>query len=258
MKTLKKTSTAVLLVCGGVLNSQASPLVQAVYDVSAVDWSQTADWQNAGPEYTNLGNSFSMALAGGLSFDVFTDDGRLERRNQGSSWLGDFGTNDPLLRKARGSAPIEITFSSPICAFGTQVQNDVWGGYSVWATAYDVDNNVLANAFTTGNAGWTTDGSAPFIGFSSHHQIISRIVVGVNEDNNHFSALEFNEPMEFLQSFQDFQEQAPSSSFAINGLMLMPNEGSAPVPVPEVNPLFAGAAFSAFGFAGLWLRRRKD
>lgn len=256
MKTLKTTSAAVLLVCGGSLGSFAVPLVDAIYAPSAVDWSETANWQNAGPQYSNLGNSFSMSLPSGLSFDVSTDDGRLERRDQGTGWLGNFDSNEALIRKARGSAPIEITFDAPVCAFGTQVQNDIWGGYSVWAMAYDADNNLLATAFTSGLAGWTSDGSAPFVGFASHHQVISRVVIGVDEDDNHFSMLAFAEDGPVLQSFIE-PPQSPSSSFAISGLMLMPNEGSAPVPVPEVNPAFAGAALSALGFAGLWLRRRK-
>ena len=257
MKTLKKSSASVLLVCGGVLSSHASPLVQAFYNASEVNWSESANWQNAGPEYANLGNNFNMTLPSGLSFDVFTDDGRLERRDQGNGWLGSFLPNDSLLRKAKGSAPIEITFSAPICAFGTQVQNDIWGGYSVWAKAYDINGDLLADAFTAGNANWTADGSTPFIGFASHHQVIKRVVIGVNEDDNHFRALLFNEPVDFVQLFDVEQEQTPSSSFALNGLMLMPNEGSTPTPVPEVNPAFAGAAFTAFGSAVLWLRRRK-
>ena len=257
MKTLKRSSAAAVLVCGSILSSQAIPVVQAIYGASAVQWSESANWQNAGPEYTNLGASFAMLLPSGLSFDVYTDDGRLERRDQGNGWLGSFLPNDPLLRKARGAEPIEITFSAPICAFGTQVQNDIWGGFSVWAKAYDINGALLADAFTAGNAGWTSDGSAPFIGFASHQQIIKRVVIGVNEDDNHFSALMFNEPVDFIEPFDVFQQQTPSSSFALNGLMLMPNEGSAPAPVPEVNPAFAGAAFTAFGSAVLWLRRRK-
>ena len=257
MKTLKNSSAAAALICGSILSSQASPLVQAIYSASDVSWSESANWQVAGPEYANLGSSLNMTLPSGLSFDVATDDGRLERRDQGSGWLGSFLPNDSLLRKARGSEPIEITFSAPVCAFGTQVQNDIWGGFSVWAKAYDINGALLADAFASGNAGWTSDGSAPFIGFASHQQIIKRVLIGVNEDDNHFSALLFNEPMDFIQPFNDFEEQAPSSSFALNGLLLMPNEGSAPAPVPEVNPAIAGAAFTAFGSAVLWLRRRK-
>ena len=257
MKTLKNSSAAAALICGSILSSQASPLVQAIYSASDVNWSESANWQVAGHEYANLGSSLNMTLPSGLSFDVATDDGRLERRDQGSGWLGSFLPNDSLLRKARGSEPIEITFSAPVCAFGTQVQNDIWGGFSVWAKAYDINGALLADAFAAGNAGWTSDGSAPFIGFASHQQIIKRVLIGVNEDDNHFSALLFNEPMDFIQPFNDFEEQAPSSSFALNGLLLMPNEGSAPAPVPEVNPAIAGAAFTAFGSAVLWLRRRK-
>ena len=257
MKMLKKSSAAAAIVCGSILSSQASPLVQAIYDASVVAWSESANWQNAGPEYTNLGANFAMALPSGLTFDVDTGDGRLERRDQGNGWLGSFLLNDSLLRKARGAEPIELTFSAPICAIGTQVQNDIWGSYSVWAKAYDINGALLADAFTTGNAGWTSDGSAPFIGFASHQQIIKRVVIGVNEDDNHFSALMFNEPVDFIEPFNVFQEQTPSSSFALNGLLLMPNEGSAPAPVPEVNPAFAGAAFTAFGSALFWLRRRK-
>ncbi len=126
MKTLQKTSVALLLVCGGAVQVQAAPLVYAIYDASQANWNAEADWQAVGPQYSNLGTGFSMSLPSGLSFDVSTDDGRLERRDQGSGWLGNFNDQEPLLRKARGEAPIVITFDAPVRAFGTQVQNDIW------------------------------------------------------------------------------------------------------------------------------------
>lgn len=149
---------------------------------SELGTNDSIDWAQLGPQYTVLTGPLAVSSQGGLAATVSTTGGPLERRNQGTSWAGNFHSGDPVLWQKSG-ADITLTFASAVFGVGAQIQNDFYGPFT--ARIMGIGGEVLGTFSQQGVSNSNNDGSAIFIGMLSDTQNISSVVFSV--DSNDFA-----------------------------------------------------------------------
>lgn len=139
-------------------------------------------WATLGPEFTTLANTFQTTSSGNLGVTVSQPTGQFQRRNQPTSWNGNFSDGLALLWTGGDNAdPLTLSFDKLIQGIGFQINPN----HSETITHVEVFglNNVLFGAFNvvTNNRGAA---SADFIGFTSSLGDIARITIsqGANSD----------------------------------------------------------------------------
>jgi hypothetical protein len=187
------------------------------------------DWANAGAEFQNLAPSFDLPVTAGLSLTVSSPSGFIERRDQGSGWMGCMDSGESLLWKHEGfdlvTEPLTVSFSTPVIAVGANIQNDAYGEYVGWIEAFDINNQSLGLFSANANASYCTDGGAAFVGLDAGSALISSVKFWV-----------YN-----------------SDSFALGALNILADDGGnqgrpqpglpAPAPVPEAGTMAAASVF---------------
>lgn len=185
-------------------------------------------WSAFGSQNTSIANPTSSTSVGGLAYTVNqTGAGSFMRLDQGSGWMGNFGTGEALLFTGGSNGPISISFATGVTGVGAQIQSDYWGAYDAKLEAFDAGSNSLGSFTLAGVASGAGDDSAIFIGLLSS----TADIFGVT-----FSLV-----------------NAPSNTvtqFAIGNVALV----TTPIPEPEIYAMM-GVGLGLLGWVG---RRRKQ
>lgn len=135
------------------------------------------DWAQLPTTGTNITGSLYLVAApltvqsqNGLDVSVNSPAAQVYRDQQGNPWLGNFAPNDYLLGSGQyfESAPITLTFGSPIYGFSTQFGYDIITDtpvlflYSI--DVFDTDQHLLQSFSGTGYMDNHADSSSPFFG----------------------------------------------------------------------------------------------
>jgi hypothetical protein len=126
------------------------------------------DWGQLPPSITILGTPESVVSNGGLNAVVTSPSGQVFSDQQGNPWKGNFAPGDNLIGSGQffTTAPIFITFASPVLGVGAQIETDgifppAFLGSMI---VFDALGNVLGSFTTPGIATSDADNSAVFIG----------------------------------------------------------------------------------------------
>lgn len=139
----------------------ASAYADSFSIVTSRTGSQTIDWGQFGPPFTQFGSPAPWT-SGGFS-GTASDSGTLERRDEGNGWDGIFTLGDHLLWNQDNQSPIDIHFNTPISLGGAQIQTDIFVVYMGCIQALGSFGPSPVFCVTGNNTG-AQDGSAPFIG----------------------------------------------------------------------------------------------
>jgi hypothetical protein len=201
---------------------------------AALGGTDSIDWAQLGPELTVVPSPAAVMSAGGVSATVSQPVSPFERRDEGTTWFGNFAPGDALLYTSNvtvgGSGPMTIDFgSTSVVAAGAQIQAVFYGTFTGRVEALDGMGMVLASFDVPGLSDGAADNSAIFLG-----------IVATGGDS--FAQVRFD-------TFDSFD----TSDFAINRLDLTVG-GAAAVPAPAGLVLLAAAA-PVFGLRRLARRK---
>lgn len=130
----------------------------------------TVDWGALGAPFTPVPGSFSISAGGNLVTVSNATGTDMERRDQVPCqyWDGNFASCDRLLwtNSSPGTGPLAFAFSSPVTAFGTNIQADDPGPFTAFLTLY-LGSSPLGTVVRSGVSDNAGDGSALFIGAGS-------------------------------------------------------------------------------------------
>ena len=126
------------------------------------------NWLNLGSENTIVSNPVGVGVNNSALTATVSQAGEtfFERRDQGTSWAGNFATGDKVLW-TRDGGPMTIMFDSNISAAGANFMSNFYGEFVGRISALDVSGNVLAFFDFSGNSSGDRDGSAVFAGIRS-------------------------------------------------------------------------------------------
>lgn len=234
---MKTKNTVVLLAsclifAGGAVRTEA--VTMFVASSAALGANDSVDWITAGPNGANLGSSFNILSANGLTMTVSqSGGGDMYRLTQGTSWSGNFAPGDGVLYNGTAftatPGDLIIDFSAGIFGLGggAQVMANFFGPFTGTISAYS-------------DAGVTLLGSFPFAGTSAPSGDDSAVFAGILSDTPDIRRIVFS-----ATGVGPFEPD-----FAINGLELRTSPGAS---VPD-----GGATLSLLGFAllGLGVLRR--
>ncbi len=146
-------------------------------------------WGSLGPSGTTVSNPFAInTTIGGLSAMVSQSQANASfyRLDQDNGWGGNFAGGANLLWTAGPNGPMSLQFSSQISAFGTQIQQNLFGAFVAYVSAYDASNTLLGSYSVNGTSNPNGDNSAIFLGISSTTGI-DRIEVGLSSGELDFA-----------------------------------------------------------------------
>ena len=213
----------------GMFSSQSSMgAVTGVTSESALGPGDYIQWSALGSQNTSIANPTSSTSVGGLGYTVSQSGaGSLVRLDQGSGWMGNFGTGETLLFTGGSNGPISISFATGVTGVGAQIQSNYWGPYDAKLEAFGAGSNSLGSFTLAGVASGAGDDGAIFIGLLSS----TADIFGVT-----FSLV-----------------NAPSNTvtqFAIGNVALV----TTPIPEPEIYAMMS-IGLGLLGWVG---RRRKQ
>lgn len=213
----------------GMFSSQSSMgAVTGVTSESALGPDDYIQWSALGSQNTSVANPTSSTSAGGLGYTVSQSGaGSFARLDQGSGWIGNFGSGETLLFTGGSNGPISINFATGVNGVGAQIQSDYYGAYAAKLEAFGAGSNSLGSFTFSGIASSAQDDSAIFIGLLSN----TADIFGVT-----FSLV-----------------SAPSNTvtqFAIGNVALV----TTPIPEPEIYAMMS-IGLGLLGWVG---RRRKQ
>jgi hypothetical protein len=163
------------LLAGLAIAASAQASLTTLTTRSQVGAGYSVDWSAAGGEFTDLGTGFTLggtSVSGASAFTVMA----------GSTFNADFLAGDNLLTMFDvnagnpSSGLLDITFSSLVSSFGTQVQANAFGAFSGFVRVYDAANALLDTIALNGSNNGNGDDSALFAGASSGQLNIKRVV----------------------------------------------------------------------------------
>lgn len=133
----------------------------------------TVGWDGSGPEFTQLGSTFTqgpVTVSGADAFTIFS----------GSTYNSDFLVTDWILALYDLNAgPLagvfSIAFANAVSSVGAQLQALNFGAFAGTIRAFDSSNGLLGAFNIAGNTVGNGDGSAVFAGIISDSINISRI-----------------------------------------------------------------------------------
>jgi hypothetical protein len=138
------------------------------------------DWGPLGPPLTFLSNPFSTSTTDGNAVVVSQVAGLPQLMEQGTTWAGNFGPGESLLRTAAtANGPLTITFGSPVMGAGAQIEWNFYGPFTGTIEAFDSFGDSLGAFSLPGVSNGLGDDSAIFIGILSDAYDIQRVVFGI-------------------------------------------------------------------------------
>ncbi|MBA2436630.1 MAG: hypothetical protein H0V54_16380 [Chthoniobacterales bacterium] len=153
------------VVAFATIASQLQAVPVFVGSRAALNGNDFIDWGAAGPEFTVLASPFTIPTNLGMTATVSTSNGtNLERRDQGSSWSGNFAPGDPLIWNQDAGGDIVVNFGMGVFGVGAQVQADFFGPFTGTISAFGMTGNLLGSFTFNGNSTSDGDNSAVFAG----------------------------------------------------------------------------------------------
>jgi hypothetical protein len=159
MKVLNVKTVLALGTVALALGAVAPASAGLVKSVAALAPTDSFDWGQLGAEYTDVSSPAPIISAGGLAASVTSAGGTFERRNEGSSWSGNFALGDHLLWDHFVGPDITINFATPVAGAGAYVMADYYGAFTAQIALSNGEVRTEA-----GNSNGNNDGSAIFIG----------------------------------------------------------------------------------------------
>src|ERR1043166_4455507 len=164
-----------LVVCAFASSRGAS--LTLVTSRSLLGADDLVDWGNLGPELSSPSNPFTLSSALGISVTGSTA-GRFERRNEPTSWDGNFANGDKALWTTLG--PITLQLGTGVFGAGLQIQRDAFGSFTGNIQAFDSIGNSLGSFSESGNSNGNADNSAIFIGVLSDTVPITKLQFNIS------------------------------------------------------------------------------
>ncbi len=125
------------------------------------------DWARVGSE--GLYASPLVVASDGGSLDVTASNAGLDfrRYDQGSGWVGTFDDGDALLYTYLNDGRLDLMFSRPVFAVGTQVQTNWLGDFEAHMQAFDAAGTSLGEVSVAGVSQRGPGLSPPLLGLES-------------------------------------------------------------------------------------------
>jgi hypothetical protein len=146
------------------------------------------NWASLGPSGTLVSSPTSGIAVSGTSLTATVSQASepaFERRDEGSSWTGNFTPGSALLWTRGNNGPMTIMFSGAVGAAGAGFMSDYYGAFTGTIDALDASQNVLATFVFSGTSTGARDGSVPFVGISSSlNNIMGIRFTGVTADTD--------------------------------------------------------------------------
>ena len=107
-------------------------------------------WSQLGVEFTSIASPADVVSTGGLSATVTDSNGNMERRDQGTSWVGGFPNGATLLWNA-GAGTLTIDFDQAVMGFGALISSDNFGDFTAQVLlggglgTFSVNGNNISN-----------------------------------------------------------------------------------------------------------------
>lgn len=225
MMRLRSWFAVVMLLGVAVAPSQAGFVL--VTSRSNLGGNDQITWGSLGSDGTAVTNPYNISSSGGITATVSqATAGQFVRRDQGTSWNGNFAPNAQLLWSGGSNGPATIDFSNAvrITSAGMQIQRERFGAFVATIQALSAAGDVLATFDVKGvsNAG---NNPALFVGIEA-------------TGGDSFDKLRFN---------------VDGNDFAINEMdIIVQPLMTAPAPAALPLALLGVAAFGGVGY----LRRR--
>jgi len=141
------------------------------------------DWGQLGVSKTTVSNPFTLVSNDGLTVTGRLPSGRLERRDQGPDWAGNFAPGDEALWTKMAPGPLTLEFSTSTVGVGAQIMRNVYGAFHAIIEAFDSHGTRLCSYTVDGLSNDKADNSAIFIGVLSSTANISRVTFNATSLN---------------------------------------------------------------------------
>jgi len=180
--------TAVVIISAAMLAASTSP-ASATFTVynsrstfDALGPITSVDWSVFGPFGTVISTPDSRTV-GGVTVQVGSSQGALDRHDEAVDYTGDFSRGDHLLTDAGSqSDSFIVRFATPVRGFGTQVEaHYIAGPWTGAIELFDTSDTLIDTILTAGTKGSAEDNSAPFYGVVSSSADISYAIFLVNQ-----------------------------------------------------------------------------
>lgn len=167
-----------LVALGAALDTQAA-VVTVASRAAIAGPTTTVDWSALGGDANAVGASAvvgDVTVTGAPAFTLF-------QQAPTGSWNGNFLDGETILSMFDLSTGdvngvFDISLASAVSGFGTQVQDFLFGPFSVNVQLFDAASSLLGSFdFLNGDSTPSGDGSALFVGFQSDTANISRVVI---------------------------------------------------------------------------------
>jgi hypothetical protein len=174
---VKKISIIVAAAALGVVCAAApsQAAVSQVFSRGALAGDDYIDWSSVGVSNTVVSNPFNTLTNNGLGVSGSMPAGQFERRDQGSTWSGNFASGDRVLWTQLNTGPLVLEFLNPVIGAGTQIQADYFGSFTGSIEAFDSANSSLGLFSLPGVSDGSADNSAIFLGLRSDTANIKKI-----------------------------------------------------------------------------------
>ena len=154
-----------VLFLGVVSTSWSAPI--PVTDRGTLAGNDFFDWSTVGPISVSVASPFNLASNGGSVTATVESTTTFLVLLQPVFWSGNFAPGDYVLFTEFAPADhIEISFSSPVSAVGTQLQAFFFGTFTATLKVFDASDNLSGTFSMQGVSDSSGDGSAIFLGAS--------------------------------------------------------------------------------------------
>ena len=165
-------AAAAAIALGLAISAPAGATITGVSSLAGLGATDSIDWGQLGGSYTTVGSGVTVTSTLGEHATV-TSGGTMERRDEGSSWGGNFAPGEHLLWTAQNGPDITLTFDHAVSAVGAQFQADYYGPFT--AELIGSNGAVLGSFALGGYSDGNNDNSAIFLGLKSSSADIKQV-----------------------------------------------------------------------------------
>jgi hypothetical protein len=130
------------------------------------------DWGQIAPPGTQVNSPQLVVSFTGNNAGLVgnTDGSPFLTMQEGYTWTGNFDYGENLLWTGNaafgigGEGPMALVFAKPVGTVGFSIQGDLYGPFTAYLAAYDVNGNLLYSYSANGVSNGLENGSALFVG----------------------------------------------------------------------------------------------